>query len=392
MLRHVPPAAMYLPLSDLRGALTASGEHLPLFEGALQETLGVHRCRVAASGRAGLHLLLKSLSASMPDRSLVLLPAYTCPALVRVILDTGLQPCPIDISPHTLAFDREQLRLQLNERVLAVIPVHPFGIPQEIDEVLALAHAAGAVVIEDAAQAFGARWQGKPVGGRGDFGLFSFGPGKPLALGGGGAICTDDAVQAERLDAEWKRLPRPTLRDSAMALARIVSFRLGTHPRGWWLVDRLGLNSWGDDPSSWGYNVHPLSAAQARLGLRLLPSLDRVNQVRRENALRLRDCLMELSFVHIPQPEGRAEPMYLRLPVILDSEDRRERLYLSLQQAGIGGGRMYRYALPEIFPEMNASHWRGAEQVARRLLTLPTHHYMTAGDIDCIARVFQAAR
>jgi dTDP-4-amino-4,6-dideoxygalactose transaminase len=383
---------MYLPLADLRTAFSSSEEDLPRFQETLRDYLGVRRCHVAASGRAALYLLLKSLSASKPDRLRVLLPAYTCPALVRVILDAGLQPCPIDISPQTFALDGEQLRHSLDERVLAVIPVHPFGIPQDIDEGIALAHAAGAVVIEDAAQALGARWHGRPVGGRGDFGLFSFGPGKPLALAGGGAVCTDDEERAAGLDAEWRRLPRSTGMDSVEALVRLCVFRLATHPRGWWLVARTGLQRWGDSPSSWGYEVRPLSAAQARLGRALLPELDRINRVRQENALRLRDCLHDLSFVHLPSPEENAEPIYLRLPVILDTQERRERLHETLHRAGIGAGRMYRRALPELFPGLDVSSWRGAEQVARRLLTLPTHHYLTDREFDRIVRLFRAER
>jgi dTDP-4-amino-4,6-dideoxygalactose transaminase len=392
MLRHQPPTATYLPLSDLRQGITHTERDQAQFQTGLEKYLGIRACYLAASARAALYLLLKSLSAALPDRSIVLLPAYTCPALVKVILDTGLRPCPIDIFPHTFAFDPEQLATHLNERTLAVICVHPFGIPQAIEDVVALAHTVGAVVIEDAAQAMGARWRGQPVGIMGDFGLFSLGPGKPLSVAGGGVLCTNDETQAQLLHEAWQHLPPATARVSAWALTRLLLFRLATHPRGWWLVARTGLHQWGLHPTSWGYTCRQLSPVQARIGLALLSGLDKINQVRRENGRRLAAHLQALDFVHVPEAAAAAEPIYLRLPVLVDTAERREQLYHTLWTANIGVGRMYRYALPEIFPQLDGPSCPGAAQVARRLLTLPTHHYLTHKDINHIAHLFQSGR
>lgn len=388
MLRRQPPTAIYLPLSAL-GQVITSGDP-SRFRSELEEYLGVRACYLAASARTALFLLLRSLSAAQPDRSLVLLPAYTCPALVKVILDSGLRPCLIDISPDTFAFDLEQLTIQLNENVLAVICVHPFGIPQEIGEVIALAHSVGAVVVEDAAQAMGARWEGQPVGRLGDFGLFSLGPGKPLSVAGGGVISTNDETQAQLLDRAWEGLPPVKAPGSLWALARLLYFWLATHPRGWWFVARTGLDQWGQHPSSWGYTCRGLSPVQARIGRALLSRLDTINAVRRENGRQLKTHLRSLDFVHVPESAAAAEPIYLRLPVLADTAERREQLYHTLWNAKVGVGRMYRYPLTEIFPELGSPPCPGAEQVARRLLTLPTHHYMNDKDIERIAELFQS--
>ena len=384
MLRHQPPTAMYLPLSHVRQGIGRSNLDPSQFQTALEQYLGVRACFLASSGRAALYLLLQSLSTSRPARSVVLLPAYTCPALVKVLLDAGLRPCPIDISPHTLAFDMEQLLSHLNEQVLAVICVHPFGIPQAIEEVTALAYAAGAVVIEDAAQAMGARWRGKPVGTLGDFGLFSLGPGKPLSVGGGGVLCTNDEKQAQVLEQVWRQLPPATGRQSVMALARLLLLRAATHPRGWWLAARAGVQRWGDNPNSWGYAIRRLSPLQTRVGAVQLSELDEINRVRRENGRQLATRLQALDFVHVPEAADTAEPIYLRLPVLVDTAERREQLYQLLWSANMGAGRLYRYTLPEIFPQLDASPCPGAAQVARCLLTLPTHHYLTPEDINRI--------
>ena len=381
---------MYLPLSVLREGIIGTERTQAQFQSRLENYLGVRACYVAASARAALYTLLKSLSSARPDRSVVLLPAYTCPALVKVILDAGLQPCPIDISPHTFAFDPKQLTTYLNEQVLAVIFVHLFGIPQAIESVIAMAHTVGAVVIEDAAQAMGARWRKQPVGTLGDFGLFSLGPGKPLSLASGGVLCTNDEAQAQLLKDAWQQLPPATARDSIWALTRSLLFRWATHPRGWWLVARSGLHLWGLQPKSWGYTSRQLSPVQARIGLALLTELDKINHIRWENGRQLSDCLQTLDFVHVPEAVADAEPIYLRLPILTDTVERREQLYHTLWTANIGVGRLYRYALPEIFPQLNAYPCPGAVQVARCLLTLPTHHYLTHNDIDLITYLFES--
>jgi dTDP-4-amino-4,6-dideoxygalactose transaminase len=391
MLQRQPPTAIYLSLSALGQAFAPTAGDLSRFRRELEKYLGIRACYLAASARAALFLLLKCLSAARPDRSLVLLPAYTCPALVKVILDSGLRPCLIDISPDTFAFDLDQLAIQLNEQVLAVICVHPFGIPQGIGEVVALAHTVGAVVIEDAAQAMGARWEGQPVGMMGDFGLFSLGPGKPLSVAGGGILCTHDETHAELLQRTWDGLPTTKAPDSLWALTRLLLFWLATHPRGWLLVARTGLDQWGQHPSSWSYTCRQLSPVQARIGRALLSRLDTINSLRRENGRQLTAHLQTLDFVHVPEAAAAAEPIYLRLPVLADTAERREQLYHLLWNANIGVGRMYRYALPEIFPQLGSPRCRGAEQVARRLLTLPTHHYLTDKDIKRIAGLFQSS-
>ena len=190
MLRQLPPTAVPIALSDLKSGLGPPPQSLAGFERALTRYLGVPTCKLAASGRTALYLLLRDLrqASDNPERREVIMPAYTCPSLAKVALDVELRPRFVDISPHTLALHVDQLEAEASERTLAVILVHPFGLPQPVDHIQALAHAAGAVVIEDAAQAMGAHLGGRPVGTHGDFGLFSLGPGKPISTGGGGIV------------------------------------------------------------------------------------------------------------------------------------------------------------------------------------------------------------
>ncbi|MCX6043781.1 MAG: DegT/DnrJ/EryC1/StrS family aminotransferase, partial [Chloroflexi bacterium] len=318
MFRHLAPVTTPLAPALLWRALQPAPDAVARFNQAFEQYLGGSHCFAVSSGRTAFALLLKNLQANTPDpqRREVLLPAYTCPALVKVVLDAGLQPCLIDISPATFAYDAAQLAQHLGRQTLAILVVHPFGIPQAIVPVQILAAKVGALVIEDAAQSMGAILDGKPVGVQGDYGLFSLGPGKPLSTGGGGILCARDATAASALAARWQQLPLPPSRASFLALARMAAFTAAFHPFGWWLATHAGAHRVGENEASWGYTQTRLTAAQASIGLAQLPHLDAYNRARRAKAEQLIAQLQELDFVQIPGLERcvHGVPIYLRLP------------------------------------------------------------------------------
>lgn len=393
MFRQLPPTASPLIVSDLARGLAGGSqrkEALGRFSRVLAATLDVPACYLASSGRTALYLLLRALThePSLAGRREIVLPAYTCPAVAKVALDVGLQPRLVDVSPASLGLDVDRLAAAIGKQTLAVVHVHPFGLPQPVDAVLDLAHLAGAVVIEDAAQSMGARSAGRPVGVRGDFGLYSLGPGKPLSLGGGGVLSVNGSRYGDLVAEAWKTLPDVGGAGSALAEARLAAFALAFHPRGWWLITRTGLNSVGDREESWGYRLTGLAPAQAAVGLALLPKLDEANRQRRHNAELLLARLAGLDGVCLPMVDPTAEPIYLRLPVLVPDEARHQEIYRRLWAAGIGVGRMYQRPLSAIFPQIPSDGNPGAELVARSLLTLPTHHYLTDADVACIVDMF----
>ena len=388
MMRHLPPTAVPLTLTDLKQGVAANSQSIARFQEALRHYIGTDTCLLASSGRTALYLLLKQLATASPTRPEVILPAYTCPALAKVVFDMGLRPLPVDICPHTFAYDLDHLSANLSEQTLALICVHPFGIPQSPREIRPLAHAVGAFIIEDAAQSMGARLDGQSVGVQGNFGLFSLGPGKPLALGGGGVLCTNNEEDGRLLTKAWETLPAVTAVTAAYTGLRLALFNLAFHPVGWWLSTRLGLHRTGSHEASWGYRLSRLSPVQAQIGLTLLPRLDEINQRRRTHAQELQATLQEVDFVRLPQPPATAEAIYLRLPLLVDSPQRREQLYQRLWAAGIGVGRMYEKSLPQLFPQLAHYHCPGGDEIAQNLLTLPTHHYLTPTDISRITQIF----
>ncbi len=315
------------------------------------------------------------------------MPAYTCPAVARVVIDLALQPVFVDISMETMCFVPGSLATVVGNGTLAIILVHPFGIPLPVEEVITAAHEAGAVVIEDAAQALGARWDGKPVGTRGDYGLFSLGPGKPISTGGGGIVIANNAQDIPSFDDWWAKLPEASDMASATAWMRQAAFQLAFHPNAWWLATRVGLHRVGNHETSWGYSVQGLTPTQAKVGLALLPRLDEINAQRRLKASILKEVTGRSRSAKTVSISEMAEPFFLRFPLLAESEEQREMLYDQFWSAGIGAGRLYEKTLPSLFSPDDPASFPGAEAVAGRLLTLPTHHYVTDEDIQIMSDI-----
>ena len=393
MLRHLPPTATPTPFWTLARGLHPRQDADDQFRRAFAAYVQADAAYTASSGRTALFLLLEALKAAAPARTDVALPAYTCPSLARVILDAGLTPRLVDISPRSMELDLARLAQAVGPQTLAVILVHPFGIPHPVHDAQEVAHRVGAFLIEDAAQSMGAQLDDRPVGAHGDFGLFSMGPGKPLSAGGGGIVTINQTVHntavAAELAAAFAQLPAPSPMANLTATGRLAAFTLAFQPQGWWLAMRAGAQKAGDDEANWGFRLTPLATAQASVALDQLPQLARYNADRRRRALTLMDAVSEQTEATIPRPVGRDQgAFYLRLPLLFANTETCTAAHDLLQRHGIGAGRMYKKTLADLLPPLKQGDYPGATQVAATLLTLPTHHHLRPREIDIIRTVF----
>ncbi|WP_291212429.1 DegT/DnrJ/EryC1/StrS family aminotransferase [Dokdonella sp.] len=183
---EVPPTAGLPP--RWRDLLTAGHE----LAAPMADFLGLPGVQPTCSGTASLVIALRALH-RLSGRRAVVVPAYTCPLVARAVAHCGLQLRLCDLAPDSIDFDPAGLQRLCDRDTLAVIPTHLGGRVADVDAVLACAHAVGAFVIEDAAQALGARIGTASVGLRGDAGFFSLAVGKGLTTWEGGLLVTPDA-------------------------------------------------------------------------------------------------------------------------------------------------------------------------------------------------------
>ncbi|MDR2327013.1 MAG: DegT/DnrJ/EryC1/StrS family aminotransferase [Acidovorax sp.] len=206
----VPPTAgLALRLSDLRP--WGKGD----LASALAQWLGVPAVQLTCSGTSALMVALRTLRALAPQRDEVIVPAYTCPLVALAVAQCGLQLRLCDLRADALDMDGDVLRMLCGRKTLAVIPTHLCGRVADVAQALECAHEVGAYVIEDAAQALGARLEraaggsggSEPVGWQGDIGFYSLAVGKGLSTFEGGVLLARDPHLRQALAQTGEQVP-----------------------------------------------------------------------------------------------------------------------------------------------------------------------------------------
>jgi perosamine synthetase len=176
-----------------------NGEHVVEFENKYAELMGVKRCLATASGTTALMVSLQALGIDAGDE--VLVSPYTFIATYNVIFLNKCLPIFVDSDPETFLIDPSKIESRITERTTAIIPVHIYGLPADMDSVNAVAKKHSLKVIEDACQAWLGEYRGKMVGTFGDTGCFSFQNSKNLPAGEGGAIISNNEDLMDRCHA-----------------------------------------------------------------------------------------------------------------------------------------------------------------------------------------------
>lgn len=202
-MKKIPFAKPYITREEekavvhvLRSGWLIQGKQVHDFEEEAKTFLGCNHAVAASSGTSALHMAC--LLAGIQKGDEVIVPAYTFVATVNAVLYAGALPVFADIDGRTFNLDVRALEKCITRKTKAIMAVHQFGLPAEIDSIYALARKHKLKVIEDAACAFGSGYKGRKIGGRGRYVCFSFHPRKFVTTGEGGLLCTDSHETAEK--------------------------------------------------------------------------------------------------------------------------------------------------------------------------------------------------
>jgi perosamine synthetase len=183
----------------LRSSRLSLGPKMEEFERCVAEYVGASHAIALSSGTSGLHCSLRALGIAEGDE--VILPSFTFIAAANVVRYERAVPVFVDIDPVTMNMDPEKIAAAVTPRTRAILVVHTFGCPVDMDAVLAIARAHNLLVIEDACEAIGAEYRGRKVGTIGDVGVFAFYPNKQITTGEGGVVVTNNAETARMVKA-----------------------------------------------------------------------------------------------------------------------------------------------------------------------------------------------
>ncbi len=330
------------------------GAEVEAFEHEFAEYCGVKQCVGVSSGTSALTHMLRAYNVGPGDE--VIVPAHTFIASALAVAHVGATPVLCDVLEDTGLIDPDAARAAIGPRTVGILAVHLYGQACDMDALNAVAKPHGLLVLEDAAQAAGARYRGRMVGSLGAAAGFSFYPGKNLgALGDGGAVCTDDALLASRL----RRLRN-----------------LGQRVKGEHV--ELGFND----------RLDGLQAALLRVKLEYLDSW---NEARRARAADYRELLGEGIVVAAERPESPSI-YHLFATRFEDRAGMAERLRAAGIETGVHYDRaVHEHAAWEDHP-LRHGDLPVAEAWAAQELSLPMHSDLTRMEVERVAHEIESAQ
>lgn len=289
----------------------ASGPMVDEFEERFADYIGVEEAVAVSSGTAALITSLESAGMGKGDE--VILPSYSFFSTASSVIKTGADPVFVDIDPETYCMNTDDIEGIITDDTEAILPVHLYGHPADMEQIDKIAEENDLIVIEDSCQAHGAEFDGTKTGAFGDFGCFSFYATKNITTAEGGMITTDRKDMAEK--------------------ARLIR----EHGREDRCYHKLI-----------GYNFL-MNDLEAALGVEQLKRLDGFNEQRRKNASILDEELAPVEkngIVKRPKEKEKARHVYHQYPLRIQESDR-ERVLSSMQKAGIGVRNGYGKPLPK---------------------------------------------
>jgi dTDP-4-amino-4,6-dideoxygalactose transaminase len=330
------------------------GPEVKLLEDEVAAKLGSRFAVGCASGTDAL--ILSLLAAAIGEGDEVITTPFSFIATAGSIAYVGAKPVFVDIDPVTFNINPTLLEAAITSRTRAIMPVHLFGLPADMDPILAIARGHKLVVIEDAAQAIGSRYAGRFTGTFGDYGCFSFFPSKNLGgAGDGGMIATNDPAIAERLQ-----------------MLRVH----GSKKK--YFHEMIGTNS----------RLHALQAAVLRVKLRHLDAWQKGRQNRADRYRRLFESAGLSSFVTTPpQPSAKFEHVYNQFTI---RYSRRDDLKAFLHSAGVPSEIYYPLCihLQEAFAHLGHApgDFPESEKASREALSLPVYPELSDAQQDRVAQ------
>ena len=337
--------------------ISSNGRFIAEFEQSFAAYCGVRHAIATNNGTTALHLALVACGIGEGDE--VIVPTLTYVATANAVRYCNATPVLVDNDPRTFNIDVELVEAAITDRTKAIIPVHLYGHPVDMDPLRKIADEHGILIIEDAAEAIGAEYHGRRTGGLGNAATFSFFGNKIITTGEGGMVTTNDDELAARLRI---------LRGQGMDPER----------RYWFPVI--------------GYNYRMTNVAAA-IGLAQMERID-THLKRRKEIAEIYDGLLERisDFVERPHIEPWAEPSYWMYVILLkDSVSRsRDDVMAAMDRMGIETRPVF-YPMHVMPPFFEEKHYPNAELCSGRGINLPTHGRLTAEDVERVVSALEKA-
>jgi len=332
--------------------ISSGGKYIPRFEALFAEKMGARFGIACMNGTVALHLALATLGLEPGDE--VIIPTFTMIATANAVTYLNAKPVLVDSEMATWNMDAEQIEAKITPRTRAISVVHTYGHPVDMDAVNDIATRHGLFVLEDAAEAHGAVYKGRPVGSLGDAACFSFYGNKIITTGEGGMITTNREDVAR---LAWN------LRDHAFSTDRHFWHKF------------VGFN-------------YRMTNLQAAIGLAQTEQLETFVAARRAHAAQYTRLLKEIPGIVTPPEASWVHNVYWMYGILLDKEFgmSRDELRARLARRGIETRTFFipMHCQPVYFDQYRGQRYPVAEDLCRRGLYLPSASSLTSHDIEVV--------
>jgi dTDP-4-amino-4,6-dideoxygalactose transaminase len=367
---EIPLLRPYFDLEELEeikkvldSGWVSQGPKVKEFEAKIAEYLGVRYAIAVTNCTSALHLSLLSIGIKEGDE--VLVADYTFPATGHAVLYCGARPVFVDIDPKTYNIDPEVIEEKITDRTKAIIPVHTFGQPAEMDKIMDIAREYDLIVIEDAACALGAKYKNKYAGTIGDIGCFSFHARKGITTGEGGMVIVNNKSLAEKI--------------RSLSVFGITSA---------WdreKSDKMIIPEF----TELGYN-YKMSDITAAVGLAQLKKFERIIERKRELAKYWDEKLQAIEFIEPPYVSENVKHIYQSYVAVVGKNINRNRLIEVMMKKNIQT-QIGTYA-SHIQPVYNSTDkCPNSLEIFHRSIALPMYYMLKKENIDTAAAYLKKA-
>lgn len=328
----------------------------------LGKTFDKSYIRFTSDARNAIRLALKIMKLSSEDE--VITPAFTCDA-VRVAVESVCKPVYVDIDRRTFNIDPTKIEASISSRTRAIIVVHLYGNPCQMDEIVSIAKARNLAIIEDVAQALGGRYRDRMLGSFGDFAVFSFRFSKDVTSLRGGALLTNEKISYLNSGSTAKVFPLLLLTLLSLKLIRLAPPFFYSKLRGDVLFPIFSQNA-----SKFNDSNQTLSNYQCYLLFHQFLKMSSIIDKRRENAVYYSDNLKGI--VAMPEETDKGKHTFFRYTI---QTDERNELHDYLLKYGIEADKTFDHCIGNLVdcPE--------AQSASQRNLSIPVHHELSSKDL-----------
>lgn len=337
--------------------ISSIGKYVTRFEEMFAQFCGTRYAIATSSGTAALHLSLLALEIGKGDE--VIIPNLSFVASANSVLYCGAQPIFVDVDRTTWNIDPLKIEERITERTKAIMAVHLYGQPCEMDKIIAIAKNHNLKVIEDAAEAHGAEYKNRRVGSIGDFGTFSFYGNKIITTGEGGMITTNNLELAEKIRM---------LRDHAMSPSR----------RYW--HDLLGYN-------------YRLTNIQAAIGVAQMEQIDSFIEKKRQNAALYNSLIENISGITLPFEADKCKNVFWMYSVLIQDDFgiSRDEVMRQLKEKSIDT-RPFFYPLNQLPMYKNDDVFPVTDEMSKKGINLPSAITLTEDNIRMVCTALSSIR